>query len=239
MPNQPAIRVIRRSGGIRDCSPDAEQHRLLLELRDGRTLDEGALKAYLRQLAHLCSLRLVSEPFVTALEPSGLAGWIHADEGGAQLQTWGDPLRLATLSLVSSGPLDAEQVLRFSALSFAAREAVASDPLSPGEHWKTTAERAQLRELCEWAIGEARSGKDLARATTLVVGAGLAEELAGELLARIAEGVRALHASTDPKLALTHGEGLGEALLLLRHAGVEIAEDLRPGRAEPATGVEK
>lgn len=222
-----------------ELSADPPRHRLLIELRDGKALDPSSARAYLRQLAHLCSLRLRGEPFVTALEAGGLAGWMQADAGGAQLHVLGDPLRITTVQIVASTPLDAELVLRFSARSFAAREAVGTDPLSPGQHWKTTAERAELRQICEWAIAEVRSGKDLARATTLVVGAGLVDELAGELLARIAEGVHALHASADPKLALAHGEGLGEALLLLRHAGVRVGEDLELACDEDTTGADE
>jgi hypothetical protein len=196
---------------------------LIIELRDGKPVDEPSVRSYLRQLADLCGLRSLGEPTATRLSEGGCAGWLHAAEGGAQLQSWGEPSSFITVDLVTRVRVDAGEAVRFSALFFEAVEAVAADPRRPGEHWQLSAEAAELGELCRWAIAEARSGRDLARATTLVVGAGLEHELAADLLARLAEGIAELHAAGDAKLALTHGEGIGEALMLLRRAGVDTS----------------
>ncbi len=217
------LHVLRRAGPPPELAPAAGRQRLIVELRDGKPLDEPSVRAYLRQLADLCGLRATGEPVALRLADGGYAGWLHAAEGGAQLQSWGEPSSLVSVDLIARHVLDAEQVVRFSVLFLEAREAVAADPAHPDGHWRLSAEAMELRQLCQWAIGEARTGRDLARAATLVVGCGLEHDLAGALLARIASGIAELHATGDPKLALTHGEGLGEALILLRHAGVDTS----------------
>ncbi|HTW98594.1 MAG TPA: hypothetical protein VMD59_07445 [Acidimicrobiales bacterium] len=237
MPPPAALRVVHRDGELPQLLPAGERHRLIIELRDGKPADEQSIRTFLRRLGDLCGLRCLGEPMATRLADGGCAGWLHAAEGGAQLLYSDEPATMLSVDLVARHELAAEQVVRFSALYFEAREAVGADPRRPGEHWRLTAEAAELRQLCEWAIAEARSGRDLARATTLVVGAGLEADLAHDLLARIAEGIAELHAANDPKLALTHGEGIGEALMLLRQAGVD-ASDLgaaRPYRRDSAT----
>lgn len=223
MAASPSLHVLRHSGPPPELAPSTDRARLIVELRDGKPLDEQVVRAYLRQLGDLCDLRAVNEPAVLRLEDGSFSGWLHGAHGGAQLLSWGEPSSLVSLDLVARHVIDPEQVVRFSALFFEAREAVATDPRRPGEHWQLTAEAVELRQLCDWAIAESRSGRDLARAVTLVIGAGLEQELAEPLLARIGRGIADLYASHDPKLALTHGEGIGEALMLLRHAGVDTS----------------
>jgi hypothetical protein len=215
--------VLRRNGAVPTLSGGSDFQRLIVELRDAKPLDEPSVRTYLRQLSDLCGLRTIGEPFALRLDDGGYAGWLHGGAGGAQLQCWGEPASFIAVDVIARHALDPEQVVRFSVAFLEAREAVASDPARPGEHWQLSAEAVELRNLGEWAIAEARSGRDLARAATLVVGAGLEHELGEALLARIAGGIRELHAAADPKLALAHGEGIGEALLLLRHAGVDTS----------------
>jgi len=85
---------------------------------------------------------------------------------------------------------------------------------------------AELHELCEWAIREARSGEELAAVAALVVGADLWPVFGVALEDRIFERVRAIHATWEPREALRHARGIGEALCMLtRHQLDEPAAD--------------
>jgi len=84
-------------------------------------------------------------------------------------------------------------------------------------HFKQDASK-ELLQICSWAIEHATSGKELASAARLVVGANLVGLLGGDLRERIDDRVRDLYAKKDPGLVLAHANGIGKALTLLREA---------------------
>ncbi len=84
---------------------------------------------------------------------------------------------------------------------------------------------SELLQICSWAIDQATTGKELAAAARLVVGARLVDTLGADLRARIDERVRELHAKRDPDLVLTHADGIGKALQLLNDSSPRARDE--------------
>lgn len=85
-----------------------------------------------------------------------------------------------------------------------------------GHYWYSKSRRSSLTELCEWAVDEATSAKEIAAVAHLVAGAGLTDLLGPTIEGKILNRLREARDAKRPGEALKDARWMGQALEALR-----------------------
>src|ERR1700734_739592 len=89
-----------------------------------------------------------------------------------------------------------------------------------GHYWYSKSRRSSLVSLCEWAVDEATSAKEIASVAHLVAGAGLADVLGPTIEAKVLDRLREARDGKGASEVLKDARHLGEALeTVQRHQG--------------------
>lgn len=83
-------------------------------------------------------------------------------------------------------------------------------------YWYSKSRRSSLTTLCEWAVDEASTAKEIASVARLVAGAGLSDVLGPTIEAKILDRLRDARDAKRPTDALKDARWMGEALETLR-----------------------
>jgi len=101
------------------------RYRLVVEGTCPAAIDDGAIKAYLRELSEVCEMTLLLDPVTHRSDRYGWAGWVHWETSGAHFYAWDSPLVFFSVDIYTCKSFDQDAAVEFTRAFFHADEVVA------------------------------------------------------------------------------------------------------------------
>jgi S-adenosylmethionine decarboxylase len=111
----------------RDLAPSIVRQRLVVEGTRADRIDAADICDYLRALADVCDMKVLTEPVTHRSDRFGWAGWVHWETSGAHFYAWEEPRVFFSVDIYTCKAFDAHRVVEFTRAFFSADEVVAKE----------------------------------------------------------------------------------------------------------------
>jgi hypothetical protein len=108
-----------------DLAPAIYRQRLVVEGLNRRPIDDHEIRSYLRRLAEVCDMRVLTEPVTHRSDTYGWAGWVHWETSGAHFYAWEQPTLFFSVDLYTCKRFDPDDVVAFTRAFFDPTDLVA------------------------------------------------------------------------------------------------------------------
>ena len=111
----------------RDLAPSIVRQRLVVEGTRAHRIDALEIAEYLKALAHVCDMVVLTEPVTHRSDRFGWAGWVHWETSGAHFYAWDEPFVFFSVDVYTCKAFDAQRAVEFTRGYFDADEVVARE----------------------------------------------------------------------------------------------------------------
>jgi hypothetical protein len=111
----------------RDLAPSIVRQRLVVEGTRADRIDAPEIRAYLKALADVCAMTVLTEPVTHRSDRFGWAGWVHWETSGAHFYAWEEPRVFFSVDIYTCKAFDADRTVEFTRAFLSADEVVAKE----------------------------------------------------------------------------------------------------------------
>ncbi len=108
----------------KNLAPGLIRQRVIIEGTTEKIVEPEAIKSYLRALAEVCKMEVLSPPQAYSAHKNGYGGWIHWKSSGAAFYSYPTNPPLFTVDCYTCKPFSAEEAAEFTRKYFNAIELV-------------------------------------------------------------------------------------------------------------------
>ena len=106
----------------RDLAPEIYRQRLVVEGYPLKAISDSAISEYLKKLATVLDMVVLTEPVTHRSDRYGWAGWVHWETSGAHFYAWEQPQLFFSVDIYTCKAFPAEDAVKFTGESFSATE---------------------------------------------------------------------------------------------------------------------
>jgi S-adenosylmethionine/arginine decarboxylase-like enzyme len=108
----------------KNLAPQLIRQRVIIEGTTEKIVESEQIKSYLRELAKITDMEVLSEPVVYSAHDMGYGGWIHWKYSGAAFYSYPTNPPLFTVDCYTCRPFSADKAAKFTEKYFNAIELV-------------------------------------------------------------------------------------------------------------------
>ena len=108
----------------KNLAPNLVRQRIIIECTTKKIVEPEQIKSYLKELAKVTKMEVLSEPRAYSAHEMGFGGWIHWKSSGATVYSYPTNPPLFTVDCYTCKPFSAKDAAEFTKKYFSAIEMV-------------------------------------------------------------------------------------------------------------------